>query len=737
MNLNRTSLAVLRLAYRLGYGLRGVLPKQTSKAFGSRGNSEVQTIEKIYVINLDREHDRWSRIQNELKRVRDRNGDDLLSLTERHVAVDARSFLQDPADDAEVHPFYTLADQLFVEPQPRALPSRFELEAPIRMSRAEIAVARSHIQVWRRVAQGTQSHALILEDDIWFHPDFARQLDEAWNDVANDETADADLFYVSYVEATGGAPKQLISSHVFSPERGLWYLSGYILSKKGAKKLLGLLPCRGPIDLWINQQFSKLNVFATSRSVVLQRKDTTTSNSYSILPALSTIGAINSEGAALFNIRPPDLPVFAFGPANSGQSSLAMALSMLGYRCCSDLKELPRHELTSLRNGSSDRIFGAYVNIGCLEEMVNDLRSRFPEAKFIVTGTPNGSASEIAQGFLSRLSGTDVILLDPGNARAWQTLCEHLRCVPPMCPFPKVTDLGQRPIIEPPSQSQKRVRTKWDPSPWIVESKHTAWAGIQIAARSPEGERSWNKVDDGAGGFDPLRWTSRSDTFTGNLALFRSQNVEKDALGGATIRVLREDLGVRQFSAGALSSLSESLFGRFEATFQASDVPGVITGFFLHRNSPHQEIDVEILGNRPNRMLVNVFYNPGAEGTKFDYGYRGCPSYIDLGFDASKGMHRYAIEWSPDEIRWLVDDIVVHRRVVWDPTPIPHLPMRLHFNAWPSRAHALAGRLNPRRLPAMVKVQSIRVRANYPSTHEEEHQFLPSTHDSEISGISP
>lgn len=737
MNLNRTSLAVLRLAYRLGYGFRGVLPKQTSKAFGSRGNSEVQTIEKIYVINLDREHDRWSRIQNELQRVRDRNGDDLLSLTERHVAVDARGFHLDPADDAEVHPFYTLADQLFVEPQPRTLPSRFELEAPIRMSRAEIAVARSHIQVWKRVAQGTQSHALILEDDIWFHPDFARQLDQAWNDVANDETTEADLFYVSYVEAKGGAPKQLISSHVFSPERGLWYLSGYILSKEGARKLLSLLPCRGPVDLWINHQFSELNVFATSRSVVRQRKDTATSNSYSVLPALSNIGAINSEAAALFSIRPPQLPVFAFGSANSGQSSLAMALSMLGYRCCSDLKELPRHELTSLRNGSSNRIFGAYVNVGCLEEMADDLRRKFPEAKFIVTGTLNDSACEITQGFLSRLSGTDVILLDPGSARAWQTLCEHLRCVPPMYPFPMVADLGQRHIIEPPSQSQKRVRTKWDPSPWIVESKHTTWAGIQIAARPPESERSWEKVDDGADGFDPLRWTSRSDTFTGNLALFRSRNVERDALGGATIRVLREDLGVRQFSAGALTSLSESLFGRFEATFQASNVPGVITGFFLHRNSPHQEIDIEIPGNMPNRMLVNVFYNPGAEGTKFDYGYRGCPSYIELGFDASMGMHRYAVEWSPDEIRWFVDDMLVHRRVVWDPTPIPHLPMRLHFNAWPSRAHALAGRLNPRRLPAMVKVQSIRVRANCPSAHEEEHRLLPCTHDSAISGISP
>lgn len=141
-------------------------------------------------------------------------------------------------------------------------------------------------------------------------------------------------------------------------------------------------------------------------------------------------------------------------------------------------------------------------------------------------------------------------------------------------------------------------------------------------------------------------------------------------------------------------------------------MPGVVTGFFLHRNSPHQEIDFEIAGNMPTRLLVNVFYNPGGEGAPFDYGYRGAPSYIELGFDASKGLHRYAIEWTPCEIRWLVDDHLVHRRVLWDPTPIPHLPMKLHINTWPCRSNQLAGRLHPRLLPARTYVQSIRVTAH-------------------------
>lgn len=740
MNLARPPLAALRLAFRLAHGLRMMLPMQTAKAFGAPRTSNAQAIEKIYVINLDREPGRWSRVKLELGRIRDGLGNDLLSLTERYAAVDAREFLQDPPKDADVDPYYTLADQLFVEPQPRTLPTRYELEAPIRMTRAEVAVAKSHIEVWRRVARSDQKHALILEDDVWFHPSFSRHLDQAWKDVAieSGEHEGLDLIYVSYVEATHGAPKTFVSSHVFRPLRGLWHLSGYILSRQGAQKLLRLLPCRGPVDLWINHQFGVLNVRAIRRSLVRQRRDALSTNSYSILPTLSTIGAINSEGAALFKVRPTQLPVFAFGPANSGQSSLAMALSMLGYRCCSDLDALPLLELARLREGSVERVFNAYVNVGGLESIVEELRLRYPQAKFIVTAAQGDAAAQTAWSFPTALEGADVVVLDACNVNTWRILCQHLRCAPPSCSFPKLDDLGQRHTLEAglqPELARKRTTPERDRSPWVVESDHRGWLGVRVVPAVHESEGRWGDVDDRSEGLDPLRWSARTDTFTGNLALFRPLNVEFHSVEGATLHVRREELGVRQYSAGALSSHAQYLFGRFESTFQASNVPGVVTGFFLHRNSPHQEIDIEIAGNMPNRLLVNVFYNPGEEGALFDYGYRGAPSHIELGFDASKGMHRYAIEWTPCEIRWLVDDRLVHRRVLWDPTPIPRLPMKLHINTWPSRSTQLAGRLNDRRLPAMTHVQSIRATAHGPSLFERPDGIHPASDGALTSGV--
>lgn len=739
MNPARAPLAALRLAFCLGHCVRRMFPKQSSQAFSVQRVSNGPAIEKIYVINLDREPARWSRVKRELARIRDRFGNDLIYLTERHAAVDARCFSQEPSKDADVDPFYTLADQLFVEPQPQTLPTRYELEAPIQMSRAEVAVAKSHIEVWRRVAQGTQEHALILEDDVWFHPNFARHFDQAWKDVATGSGKHDifDVLYVSYMEVNHGAPKMFMSSHVFQPLRGLWYMSGYILSRQGAAKLLRLLPCRGPIDLWINHHFSVLNVRATRRSLVHQRRDGSSTNSYSILPALSTIGAIDGEGAALFKIRPTQLPVFAFGPANSGQSSLAMALLMLGYRCCSDLNTLPSIELMRLREGNKDRVFNAYVNVGCLEAMVRNLRRRYPQAKFIVTVPLSDAASQPSWTAPPGLEGADLIVLDLGNVNAWRILCEHLRCAPPSCSFPKLKDLGQRHTLEVGLQaglSRKWSTPEWDRSPWVVESEHRDWLGVRVVPTPLASEGTWVDIDDRLQHLDPLLWSARTDTFTGNLALFRPLNVGFHGIKGATFHVRREDLGVRQYSAGALSSRAQYLFGRFQSTFQASDVPGVITGFFLHRNSPHQEIDIEIAGNAPTRLIVNVFYNPGDEGAQFDYGYRGAPSHIELGFDASKGMHRYAIEWTSCEIRWLVDDRLVHRRVLWDPTPLPHLPMKLHVNTWPSRSTQFAGGLSNRRLPAMTHVQSISVEAHCPPLVKREGGTKAAWNEAVISG---
>ena len=715
MNPSRPLLAPGKMMFRIGMFLRRLLPRQRCRTFGTHCQREQPKIERVYVINLDRRPDRWAEMERELRHVVDADGVELADLTLRYSAVDAKDIAELPLEGEEVHPFYRLADQLFVEPQPLALPERFELNRPIPMTLQEIAVAHSHINVWRQIASGEQEYVLVLEDDVWFHNGFARQLDQAWEELLSHEDQEPrlDLLYLSYKEVMNGAQKTFTSKNIFSPVRGLWYLSGYVLSRRGACKLLRRLPCRGPVDLWINHQFKELTVRATRRSIIAQRLDGDSSNSYSILPVLNRIGVIDSEKASLFQFRPTKGPVFAFGSEDSGLSSLAMALSMLGYRCCSDLEDLPAREYERLLAGSTDRVFDAYVNIGSLTGNIQELRQLYSDALFIATVGQCEDVDDIIDG-TDGMTKSDVVLRSD-VANKWGILCENLRCAPPVCSFPKIADVGQRQGVEIDTDLNGLAvpRTpKRDRSPWVIESCWS-WEGIHAAPsnRAQQAIGTVVTIKDSLVDLDSRHWVLRNDTFSGNLALFRPENVEHRAEGEVVLSVREESLGVRNYSAAAISSRNQYLFGRFETVIQAANVPGVVTGFFLHRDSPRQEIDVEIAGHRPDRLLANVFYNPGNDGARYDYGYRGAPSYVDLSFDASRSPHRFAIEWEPGEIRWFVDDRLVHRRVNWDPTPIPHLPMTLHVNTWPSRSRELAGTLKVQLLPATTVVKSISIDA--------------------------
>ncbi len=713
MNLSKPLNALSHLTHFLFLECRMRLPRQRCNTFVSSSGEGRSGIGSIYVINLDRQPKRWANMLRELDRIEDGTGNLLSERVIRHSAYDAQAQLP---EGRYIKPFYTLGDQLFVEPQPEAMPDKFELERSIKMSTTEVAIARSHIDVWKVIAQSSEAYSLVVEDDVWFKRSFARTLDLAWQEMgeAGRTPAAFDLLYLSYKEARYGAPKELISKNVFRPEGGLWFLSGYVLSKTGAQGLLRHLPCRGPIDLWLNHKFQELCVRAVRQAIINQRSDTPSTNSYSILPALSRIGVLNSDNNALFQQRPAHTPVFAFGSPGPISSSLAMALSMLGYRCCSGLEQIPEYEYDRLIAGSSNCIFNAYVNVASLSSNVRTLLKRYPSAKFIIVDSLHEAHSRGESEMLEALEGADFVHLHGDDATTWRAICEHLRVAPPVAPYPNLNYSEQKQSkcdMNDTAKIRPAKRLRYDCSPWVVEPR-AGWAGISTdTSERSELSASHESFEDALSEVQANRWLLRNDTFPGNLGLFRPANVTVRSAGGLSLKVDKEPLGVRNLSAAAISSRDRFLYGYFEATFQATNTPGLVTGFFLHRDSPRQEIDVEITGNRPDRLLVNVFYNPGGEGAKFDYGYRGTPAVISLGFDASIAPHRFAIEWEPSEIRWFVDGELVHRRVCWNPTPIPHLPMTVHVNTWPTRSRKLAGRLLKSALPVSATLCNIAIDA--------------------------
>ena len=744
MNHRKKITPLTGLAYRLMLASRVLTGKKKCNAFGAKRNDLRQIISRIVTINVDTQVSRWIRVQRELGHLWDKEDKPLLELTTRFSAVDAKKHLTDGCQSALISS-YTLADQLFVEPQPLLDPIGIDGNQQITMSRQECAVALSHVKVWDMVANGDDAYALVIEDDVYFTGRFASVFADTWADLVHNVSRSKvfDLLYLSYEEVKGGAKKEFLSEYLMRPHRGLWNLSGYVLSKDGAKKLLALLPARGPIDLWLNLQFEKLIVFASTSSLIEQRRDYGSSNSYSVLPVLSKLGVLTDEGPARFDRRSLLGPIFAIGPVGSGLTSLAMALSMLGYRCCSDLDELPGAEDAALYASVQERMFDAYVNVGSVTRRCMELTSMYPHCRFIITveddprlarspddgregvggagcevsreeGADGPDVTELVEE-LQRLSVKHLILRVTGG-NGWEELCGFLGCEPPVSQFPSLSDRPKRRLNNGRWRDRrvgwKSKRLKYDRSPWIADGL-SEWHSVPTDAIDACASRdcACQETSEKMEGLGNAHWIWRDDTFPSNLALFRPENVsiENDNCGVLSLR--REDAYVRNYTSAAISSRQQYLYGKFEAEILPASVPGVITGMFLHRSSPRQEIDIEFLGRDCRKMLANVYYNPGVEGTKYDYGFRGTPVLIELGFDASENFHRYSIEWCQNCIRWFVDGRLVHERVNWEPTPIPHLPMQFPLNLWASRSRELTGRLAKKQLPTQSRIRCVGWRA--------------------------
>ena len=174
MNLQSASQWLRKIAFGVSRGVARIGPAQRMAAFGV-GDGRIGS---ILVVNLDRQPRRWRSVVKELGCFRTFDGSPLLSIAERFSAVDARDG-KAVAATADVDTHYRIGDQLFVQPDAR-LEQCFDKAEPVRMTRQEVAVARSHIEVWKKIARGSHDYVLVLEDDIWFRRGAAKAIDRGW-----------------------------------------------------------------------------------------------------------------------------------------------------------------------------------------------------------------------------------------------------------------------------------------------------------------------------------------------------------------------------------------------------------------------------------------------------------------------------------------------------------------------------------------------------------------------------
>lgn len=136
------------------------------------------------------------------------------------------------------------------------------------------------------------------------------------------------------------------------------------------------------------------------------------------------------------------------------------------------------------------------------------------------------------------------------------------------------------------------------------------------------------------------------------------------------------DCSDRPYASGEYRTHAAYAYGCFEARIKAAQNDGIVTSFFTYTGpadgTPHDEIDIEILGKDTTQIQVNYFTD----------GKGNHEALIPLGFDAAEEFHTYTFEWTAERITWYVDGKAVHTEDGSN-GPLPTTPGAIMMNLWP------------------------------------------------------
>lgn len=124
------------------------------------------------------------------------------------------------------------------------------------------------------------------------------------------------------------------------------------------------------------------------------------------------------------------------------------------------------------------------------------------------------------------------------------------------------------------------------------------------------------------------------------------------------------------FSKTAANALQTFRYGRMEASIKLPSAQGVWPAFWMLPNPSNWpstgEIDImEAKHRNPTTVAGTIHYNSGG----WHYTTRVSPGFGNL----STSFHTYAVEWSPNQIKWFVDNTLYHTAT----------PLTTFGNSWP------------------------------------------------------
>ena len=126
----------------------------------------------------------------------------------------------------------------------------------VKMDPGEIGCILSHYFLWKKITDNKIPVSLVLEDDaIDMQADFIAKITEEMKYLPKNW----DVFLLGFWMHTG-KPGLKINSHIYKVQE-FAFTHSYIISLRGARKLLRILPINMPIDSWMSSKASQINIY--------------------------------------------------------------------------------------------------------------------------------------------------------------------------------------------------------------------------------------------------------------------------------------------------------------------------------------------------------------------------------------------------------------------------------------------------------------------------------------------
>lgn len=198
---------------------------------------------------------------------------------------------------------------------------------------------------------------------------------------------------------------------------------------------------------------------------------------------------------------------------------------------------------------------------------------------------------------------------------------------------------------------------------------------------------------------DPARWELAEHTFEENYADFSTANAIAE--GGylkIAVRVKPSGSGGKAYSAAEVRTWANVACGKFQVRARIAPASGVTSTFFafhdFFQNASAQDWNELVMeASSPSRIdYVYTFENPSLPSGK-----ERVPRTDTIGFNASQDFHVYGFEWTPSDVRFLVDG-VAELTLPEDVASRLNRPKRIVMSAYPSTRLA-PNRFDPAGLP--------------------------------------